>query len=77
MCNPSCKNQGECLGNNQCNCKGTKYVGNYCEILKLHERNVVFDNIIWVITIALIFLSLLLIFGVYYYRDNTNIKGGN
>lgn len=34
VCDPQCMNGGICIGPDACDCSGTGYVGQYCEIRK-------------------------------------------
>ncbi|ORX81231.1 hypothetical protein BCR32DRAFT_13221 [Anaeromyces robustus] len=75
-CDPQCVT-GQCIGDNICNCTDPRYIGRLCEEPKALERNTIFNYLIFIISYMLIFISILLIIGIIYYREDPNIKGGS
>jgi len=71
-----CSN-GECVNDNTCDCSYTNFKGALCDEHYILRRIKILDILIFIISIGLVLFSIILLIGIFIYRDHKVIKAGN
>jgi len=71
-----CNHNGECINNDLCNCH-RNFIGKYCNENLMLGRVPILDLVLYSIGVFIIFVIIILIGMILYFRNHTVIKGGS